>query len=146
MGLTHSGAVVKLNVNCFFQGVIVACNLQPLWLVVCDGPLQPVVVTSKTSTHVVYQATAIPSCTNGVVPVCDRPWYPPVSVPALLSINQNINLSAKSCLLTVPWALGAIYGSRSTYKVAQCTNFHHNNCCHPVDKKSPVPINHGTPQ
>ena len=30
-------------------------------------------------------------------------------------------------------------------KRAQCTNIHHNNCCHPLDKKSPVPVNHGRP-
>ena len=24
-------------------------------------------------------------------------------------------------------------------------NVHHNNCCHPLDKKSPVPVNHGRP-
>ena len=66
-------------------------------------------------------ATATSSCTNGVVPVCGRPWYPPVSMPAPIWINQNFNLSAKSCLFAVLCAPGALYGSRSTYKVAQCT-------------------------
>ena len=28
---------------------------------------------------------------------------------------------------------------------AHCTNIHHDNCCHPLDKKSPVPVNHGRP-
>ena len=30
-------------------------------------------------------------------------------------------------------------------KRAQCTNDYHNNCCHPLDKKSPVPVSHGRP-
>ena len=96
-------------------------------------------------THVTCQSTATPSCTNGVVSVCGRLWYPPVSMPALIWINQNSNLSAKFCLLAVPWAPGALYGSRSTYKVAQCTNIHHDSCCHPLDQKSPAPVNHGRP-
>ena len=96
-------------------------------------------------TYVTCQSTATPSCTNGVVSVCGRPWYPPVSMPALISINQNSNLSAKSCLLAVSWAPRGLYGNRSTYKVAQCTNIYHNNCCHPLDKKSPAPVNHGRP-
>ena len=24
-------------------------------------------------------------------------------------------------------------------------NVHHNNCCHPLDKEVPVPVNHGRP-
>ena len=96
-------------------------------------------------THDACQSTATPSCTNGVMSVCGRPWYPPVSMPALIWINQNSNLSAKSCLLAVPWTPGALYESKSTYKVAQCMNIHHNNCCHPLDKKSPAPVNHGRP-
>ena len=95
--------------------------------------------------HVECQATTTPSCTNGVMPVCGRPWYPPVSMPALIWINQSFNPSAESCLLAVPWAPGALYGSRSTYKVAQCMNIYHDKCCHPLDKKSPVPVNHGRP-
>ena len=108
-----------------------------LWLVV--------LMTSMFVTHVMCEATVTPSCTNGVMPVCSRPWYPPVLMPALIWINQNSKLSAKSCLLAVPQAPGALYGSRSTYKVAQCVNIHHNNCCHPLGKKSPVPVNHGRP-
>ena len=61
-------------------------------------------------------------------------------------INKpELQLLSYVLFVVVPWAPGALYGSRSTYKVAQCTNIHHNNCCHPRDEKSPVPVNNGRP-
>ena len=140
MGLTHFSALVKLKVNPLFQGVtcisVRGCKDVMMWLCYCGSHSVDVTCVTITCTHVVCQIMATPSCTNGVVPVYGRPWYPPVWIPALISINQSSNLSAKSCLLAVPWALGALYGSRSTYKVAQCTNIHRDNCCHPLDVKT----------
>ena len=47
------------------------------------------------------------------------------------------------------WQLGnaPITTSLSNYphKRVQCTNVYHDNCCHSLDKKSPVPVNHGRP-
>ena len=97
MGLTHLCAFVKLNESPLFQGVTCSiCVTVSLWLVVVTG-------NCINCTHVVCQATATPTCTIGVVPVCGRPWYPPVWMPALMQINQNCNCSATSCLL---WCLG----------------------------------------
>ena len=149
MGLTHFSAIVKLKINPLFQGVtcisICGCKDVMMWFCYCGSHSIDVTCVTITCTHVVCQIMATPSCTNGVVPVCGRPWYPPVSIPALIWINQNFNLSAKSCLFVMLWAPGALHGSRSAYKVAQCTNIHHDNCCHPLDKKSPFPVNHGRP-
>ena len=58
-------------------------------------------------------------------------------------INQSFNLSAKSYLFIALWAPGTLCGSRYTKTVAQFRNRYHDNCCHPLDKKTPAPVNHG---
>ena len=42
-------------------------------------------------------------------------------------------------------ALSTTSSSNLSQQRAQCTNIHHDNCCYPLDKKSPVPVNHGRP-
>ena len=75
MGLTHLGAIVKLKVNPLFQGV--TCSLCDD-LLICQCYSVHVACVTINRTHVVRKITATPSCTNGVMPVCGRPWYPPV--------------------------------------------------------------------
>ena len=94
MGLTHLGAIMKLKVNPLFSG----CDD----LLICQCCSVDVACVTINCTHVVYQITATPSYTNGVRPICGRPWYPPVWMPALTLINQNCNCSAVFCLL---WCL-----------------------------------------
>ena len=74
--------------------------------------------------------TLVPTCMNGC---------PHINKPELQLLSYVL-------FVVVPWALGGFHiQPRSTYKVVQCTSIHHDNCCHPLDKKSPVPVNHGRP-
>ena len=59
--------------------------------------------------------------------------------------KPELQLLSYILFVAVPWAPGALHRPRSTYKVVQCTNIHHDKCCHPLDKKSPLPVNHGRP-
>ena len=74
-----------------------------------------------------------------------RYYYTPCPVCLLLLDNLLGYRGPTTVKSVVPWAPGALYGSRSTYKVTQYTNIHHDNCWHPLDEKSPVPVNHGRP-
>ena len=70
----------------------------------------------------------------------------PTSINACPHLNKP-EFQPLSQILFVCSALGSWspLWKQITYKVAQCMNIHHDNCCHPMDKKSPVPVNHGRP-
>ena len=140
MGLTHLCALVKLNESTLFQGVTVKSCLsvtsESVPCVYTLAPKYPCCMSSHCYS-IMYQwcracllQTLVPTCINAC-PHLNKPEFQPLSQVLF------------AC--TVPWALGALYGSRSTYKVAQCTNIHHNNCCHPLDKKSHVPVTMADP-
>ena len=75
--------------------------------------------------HICLWQALVPTCINAC-PHLNKPEFQPLSQ-----------------VLFVSGALGS--WSPLWKQINLCMNIHHDNCCHPLDKKSPAPVNHGRP-